>query len=85
MLSSGVRIQKARKEFGNTDKYILDPAAPDIPGVLNGGTIETANYLRFLTLMRSAIGNDRSLSIALPASFWYLKPFPVKDISQVGS
>jgi hypothetical protein len=29
-------------------------------------------------------GSDRSLSIATPASFWYLKAFPVEAISKVG-
>lgn len=40
-------------------------------------------YLRFLTLLKSYIGSDKSVSIAAPASFWYLKAFPIQKISDV--
>ncbi|KAH7128640.1 hypothetical protein B0J11DRAFT_431313 [Dendryphion nanum] len=61
------------------------PGATDIPGVPSGGEMEAQNYLRFLTVMKGLLGNDgkRSLSIALPASFWYLKPFPVDKMAGV--
>ncbi|KAH7080580.1 hypothetical protein BKA63DRAFT_591192 [Paraphoma chrysanthemicola] len=59
------------------------PGASDIPGVPNGGEQEAQHYLRFLTVIRGLLDKDKSLSIALPASFWYLKPFPVDKISEV--
>lgn len=55
------------------------PGATDIPGV-SGGQGETDNYLGFLKVMREKLG-DKSLSIALPASYWYLKPFPVEKMA----
>ncbi|RDW93972.1 uncharacterized protein DSM5745_01294 [Aspergillus mulundensis] len=55
------------------------PGATDIPGV-PGGQGETDNYLGFLKLMKEKL-NDKSLSIALPASYWYLKPFPVAKMA----
>ncbi|KAF4505245.1 hypothetical protein G6O67_007215 [Ophiocordyceps sinensis] len=55
------------------------PGAPDIPGIPPGDPIEGLNYLRFLITMRTLLGegSTRSLSIALPSSYWYLKAFPV--------
>ncbi|OAA81632.1 Glycoside hydrolase [Akanthomyces lecanii RCEF 1005] len=71
-------------------KYNLDgvdidweyPSAPDIPGVPPGDKSEGKNYLEFLKLLKSKL-NGKSLSIAAPASYWYLKGFPIKDISKV--
>ncbi|KAK1146885.1 hypothetical protein N8T08_002211 [Aspergillus melleus] len=56
------------------------PGATDIPGV-PGGQHETGNYLDFLKLMTGRL-SDKSLSIALPASYWYLKPFPVDKMAK---
>ncbi|ENH66898.1 Killer toxin subunits alpha/beta [Fusarium oxysporum f. sp. cubense race 1] len=43
---------------------------------------EPANYLKFLQLVKSKLPSDKSLSIAAPASFWYLKQFPIAAISR---
>ncbi|KAL4807506.1 hypothetical protein BDV18DRAFT_158723 [Aspergillus unguis] len=56
------------------------PGATDIPGVPAGSDSEADNYLGFLKLLKSTIG-DKSLSVALPASYWYLKAFPVANMS----
>ncbi|EAU33975.1 conserved hypothetical protein [Aspergillus terreus NIH2624] len=82
-----------RERFANNvvafvNKHKLDgidfdweyPGATDIPGV-PGGQGETDHYLNFLKLMREKLG-DKSLSIALPASYWYLKPFPVEKMAK---
>ncbi|KAF4980645.1 hypothetical protein FZEAL_3394 [Fusarium zealandicum] len=43
---------------------------------------DTVNYVAFLTLMRKKIGTSGiSMSVALPAAYWYLKPFPVAQIA----
>ncbi|KAF9252734.1 CAZyme family GH18 [Penicillium roqueforti] len=57
------------------------PGATDIPGVPPGTGDETNNYLAFLKLMKNKIG-DKSLSIALPASYWYLKAFPIDKMAE---
>jgi chitinase len=36
-----------------------------------------------LKLVRDYLPPDKSVSIAAPASFWYLKGFPIGDISKV--
>ena len=39
-------------------------------------------YLRFLTTLKKKLP-DKSVSIAAPASYWYLKAFPIDRISLV--
>lgn len=56
--------------------------APDIPGIPPGAEDEGDNYLAFLVVLKNLIGG-RSVSIAAPASYWYLKGFPIKEISKV--
>ncbi|CAN9331814.1 unnamed protein product [Alternaria alternata] len=57
------------------------PGAHDItpvPGAADEGT----NYLEFLKLVKRRMGS-KSVSIAAPASYWYLKAFPIKEMSSV--
>ncbi|TQV98247.1 glycosyl hydrolases family 18 [Cordyceps javanica] len=59
------------------------PGATDIPGTPPGDPkTEGTNYLKFLVTLKGLLPN-KSVSIAAPASYWYLKPFPIKRISQV--
>ena len=58
------------------------PAAPDIPDIPSGDPIDGDNYLGLLTLLRVLLPAGKSLSIAAPASYWYLKGIPIKDISE---
>lgn len=58
------------------------PGAPDIPGVPPAEPIDGPNYLELLKLIRQKLP-DKSLSIAAPASYWYLKAFPIDKIADV--
>jgi hypothetical protein len=58
------------------------PGAPDIPDITPGSPDEGNNYLAFLELLRAWLPSGTSISIALPASYWYLKQYPVKDIAK---
>lgn len=49
----------------------------DIPDIEPGGVMEGSNYLAFLSLVKTLLPPDKTLSIAAPASFWYLKAFPI--------
>ncbi|KAI1483610.1 glycoside hydrolase family 18 protein [Daldinia eschscholtzii] len=40
------------------------------------------NYLAMLTMLRSKLDQSKTLSIAAPASYWYLRPFPIANISK---
>ena len=42
-----------------------------------------AAYLDFLTALKKAIEPGKSVSIAAPASYWYLKAFPIDKIAEV--
>lgn len=56
------------------------PSAPDIPGIPPGSPEDGENYVKFLKMVREALPDDKSLSIAAPASYWYLKGFdPITD------
>ncbi|KAK3361762.1 hypothetical protein B0T24DRAFT_690163 [Lasiosphaeria ovina] len=59
------------------------PGAPDISDVPPGGPEDAPNYLTFLRDVRKALPDNKTVSIAVPASFWYLKQFPIKQISAV--
>ncbi|KAK8087733.1 killer toxin alpha/beta [Apiospora hydei] len=59
------------------------PGAPDIPGIPPGLPSDGPNYLAFLTALRGKIPSGKTMSFAAPASFWYLKQFPVKDMAKL--
>ncbi|CAI4210330.1 unnamed protein product [Parascedosporium putredinis] len=59
------------------------PGADDIPGTTPGGPDDGDNYVEFLKLVRSKLADSKSVSIAAPASYWYLQWFPMKDIGKV--
>ncbi|EPE06554.1 glycoside hydrolase family 18 protein [Ophiostoma piceae UAMH 11346] len=58
------------------------PGAPDIPGIPAGGDDDGANYLAFLKVLKGKLPN-KTVSIAAPSSYWYLKAFPIAEISKV--
>jgi chitinase len=51
------------------------PGAQDIPGVEPDSLDSGRNYAEFLNLVRKQLPSELSISIALPASYWYLKGF----------
>ncbi|KAM0463941.1 hypothetical protein ACHAO4_000666 [Trichoderma viride] len=59
------------------------PGAPDIPNIPPGNPGDGGRYLSFLKTLKSKLPAGTTLSIAAPASFWYLKGFPIADISKV--
>jgi chitinase len=59
------------------------PGAPDIPGLPPGSPNDGINYLSFLKLVRGVLPAEKTVSIAAPASYWYLKGFPIKEIAEV--
>ncbi|KAH7143395.1 glycoside hydrolase family 18 protein [Dactylonectria macrodidyma] len=61
------------------------PGAPDImvDGKPIGEKSDGLNYLRFLTVLKDKMPSDKTVSIAAPASYWYLKQFPIHRIAEV--
>lgn len=58
------------------------PAAPDIPGIPAGNIEAGKQYLEFLKLVKRRLPN-KQVAIAAPASYWYLKGFPIADMAGV--
>ncbi|KAF1964360.1 glycoside hydrolase [Bimuria novae-zelandiae CBS 107.79] len=58
------------------------PGAPDIPDVPSDDPQPGLNYYRLLTSIKSAVGSSKSVSFAAPASFWYLKSYPIKNMAK---
>ncbi|KAK1756786.1 hypothetical protein QBC47DRAFT_443416 [Echria macrotheca] len=59
------------------------PGATDIEGSDPGSPEDGPNYYRFLSTLRGLLGTGKTISFAAPASYWYLKNFPVKQMAQV--
>lgn len=53
------------------------PGAPDIPGIPAGDPIEGMDYYNTLVELKSKVGSGKVVSFAAPASYWYLKAFPI--------
>lgn len=69
----------------NLDGVDIDweyPGAPDLPEFDPGKAEDGPNYLAFLAVLKNLLPG-KTVAIAAPASFWYLKQFPIKDISRV--
>lgn len=73
-------------EDNNLDGLDFDweyPGAPDIPGIPHGDPGDGERYLNFLNEVRDKLPSEKTVSVAVPASYWYLKGFPIKKISDV--
>jgi chitinase len=89
----GVTEQNRTMFISNLVKFVSDnkldgldfdweyPGATDIVGAAPGSPSDGVNYFLFLSELRAALPSDISISIAAPASFWYLKGFPIKAMS----
>jgi GH18 family chitinase len=57
------------------------PGAPDIPIIPKDDPINGLNYYRLLASIKAEVGSSKSVSFAAPASFWYLRAFPIKQMA----
>lgn len=87
-VKSDNRDKFAKNLVDFVNKYNLDgidldweyPAEPDIPGIPSDDKNNGKNYLELIKNIKSKLPSGKTLSVALPASYWYLKGFPVKDM-----
>ncbi|KAJ5256934.1 Glycoside hydrolase superfamily [Penicillium angulare] len=92
----GVTDAQRQKFADNVVKFVKDndldgvdfdweyPGAPDIPDLPPGSKEDGANYVKFLKMVKKQMPDDKSLSVAMPASYWYLRGFdPLTDFADV--
>ncbi|KAL4765634.1 uncharacterized protein BDW70DRAFT_168842 [Aspergillus foveolatus] len=79
----GVTDASREKLATNVVNFIVDNDLEDIPGITGGDEGDGERYLQFLKLVREKLPDSKTLAIAAPASFWYLKGFPIAEISDV--
>ncbi|KAL1866812.1 hypothetical protein VTK73DRAFT_4511 [Phialemonium thermophilum] len=59
------------------------PGEPDIAGIPAASETEGLDYLKFLATLKGKLPAGTTLSIAAPASYWYLKQFPIDRMAKV--
>jgi GH18 family chitinase len=58
------------------------PGAPDLPESDPGKPEEGTNYLFFLVTLKNLL-RGRTVSIAAPSSYWYLKQYPIEAMGAI--
>ncbi|KAJ5947147.1 Glycoside hydrolase superfamily [Penicillium verhagenii] len=58
------------------------PGATDIPGIPAASSDDGTNYLAFLAVLRNLMP-DKEITIAAPASYWYLQGFPISEMAEL--
>jgi chitinase len=59
------------------------PGATGIPGIPDGSSADGTNYFQFLQLLRQLLPAGKTISIRAPATYQYLKGFPIAQIATV--
>lgn len=59
------------------------PGAPDIPGIPADSTTSGENLFLFLMELKQQMPSGKTISTTAASSYWYLRAYPIKAISQV--
>ncbi|ESU08424.1 hypothetical protein FGSG_04648 [Fusarium graminearum PH-1] len=76
------RYRDVHSSFDGVDIDWEYPGATD-QGIPAGDRTDGLYYYPFLSVLRNLLPSSKSLSIALPGSYWYLNPFPVDQMAEV--
>ncbi|KJX95243.1 hypothetical protein TI39_contig4126g00012 [Zymoseptoria brevis] len=91
----GVTTADRQKFAQNVARFVIDnkldgvdfdweyPGAPDIPGIPPASPENGRDYLEFLKIVRQLLPAPYTVSVAIPASYWYLKGFPIEEMAPV--
>ncbi|KAK0620501.1 hypothetical protein B0T14DRAFT_586889 [Immersiella caudata] len=94
IIRRAVRPENAARFADNVAKFVLDnnldgvdfdweyPGADDILGSDPGSPVDGPNYLAFFKIMKRRLPG-KTVSFAAPASYWYLRHFPIAEIAKV--
>jgi GH18 family chitinase len=53
-----------------------------IPGIPSDDPVNGLNYYRLLASLKASVGSSKTVSFAAPASYWYLRSFPIKNMAE---
>lgn len=56
------------------------PGEPDIPGIPADPVSDATQYYQLIKAIKSKLNDGKTLSLTIPASYWYLRPYPLHDI-----
>ncbi|KAK5655929.1 hypothetical protein OQA88_5064 [Cercophora sp. LCS_1] len=91
----GVKAENRVQLATNLAKFILEnnmdgidldweyPGAKDLPGIPSADPFDGDGYLELLKMLRRRLGTSKTISIAAPASYWYLQGFPIAEMAKV--
>ncbi|KAK4454184.1 killer toxin subunits alpha beta [Podospora aff. communis PSN243] len=94
IIRQAVRPENAARFAENVAKFVIDnnldgvdfdweyPGADDILGSDPGTPVDGANYLAFFKMMKRRLPG-KTVSFASPASYWYLRHFPIAELAKV--
>ncbi|KAH8880237.1 glycoside hydrolase [Thozetella sp. PMI_491] len=89
-ISPANRVQFANSVYSFLNEEGLDgvdfdweyPGATDIDGTPGGSPVDGPNYLKFLIILHGLLNpSGKTISIAAPASYWYLRNFPIEQMA----
>jgi GH18 family chitinase len=86
-INNANRLAFARSIVATVEQYGLDGVDFDweYPGAvdLGGSAGDGARYLTFLRIVRQLLPAGKTISLAAPASFYYLQGFPIAEMAAV--
>ena len=76
-------VIRRHTRFGTDKTNAQGHQAPDIPGIPAGDPEAGEDYYQLLKGIKESVKDKYSVSFAAPASFWYLKAFPIDKMGKV--